>query len=60
MLNLFRSLGVAFSILGELVAFFVRSKRWWLTPVVVVLVLLGLILVFASSTGLGPFIYSLF
>lgn len=44
----------------ELVAFLRHQKQWWLIPMVVVLVGFGLFLVFASASGVGPFIYSLF
>jgi hypothetical protein len=33
---------------------------WWLIPMVSVLLLFGLLLIFASASGVGPFIYSLF
>jgi hypothetical protein len=39
--------------------FLIREKRWWLTPIVIVLLLLGLLLWFSSS-ALSPFIYTLF
>ena len=35
-------------------------KKWWLTPVVLFLLLLSLILVFAQGSALAPFIYSIF
>jgi Family of unknown function (DUF5989) len=39
---------------------FVKEKqKWWLMPFVVLFLLLGL-LIFLSSTGLAPFIYTLF
>ena len=44
----------------ELLAFFWRSKSWWLTPVVLALVLLGALVVFTESSALAPFIYTLF
>ena len=44
----------------ELLAFFWRSKSWWLTPVVLALVLLGALVVFTESSALAPFIYALF
>lgn len=50
------NLGVA----GELLAFLWGRKLWWLIPMVVVLLLFGLLLVFASASGIGPFIYTLF
>jgi hypothetical protein len=39
--------------------FLKHNKKWWLLPIVVVIVLLG-VLVFLSSTGAAPFIYTLF
>ena len=39
--------------------FLIREKRWWLTPILVILLLLGLLMWF-SSTAVAPFIYTLF
>ena len=47
-------------IIGELMGFLWRQKLWWLMPVVVVLLLFGVLLLFAQSTPLAPFIYTLF
>lgn len=44
----------------ELWAFLSSNKKWWLFPVVVVLVGIGALLVFAGSSALAPFIYTLF
>jgi len=44
----------------ELLAFFWRSKIWWLTPVVLALVLLSAFVVLMESSALAPFIYTLF
>ena len=46
-------------VLGELVAFLRDNKRWWLTPIVVVLLLVGALLVL-GGTPAAPFIYTLF
>ena len=35
-------------------------KKWWLLPVMVVLVLIGFLLVFAQGSALAPFIYTVF
>jgi uncharacterized membrane protein YqiK len=35
-------------------------KLWWLMPMIVLLVLFGLLLIFAQATGIAPFIYTLF
>ena len=47
-------------ILGEFLQFLRQEKKYWLAPIVVVLVLFGLLLVFAQSSAVAPFIYSLF
>jgi len=47
-------------IVGELLQFLIERKRWWLVPMVVALVLLGVLLVFAQSSAIAPFIYSIF
>lgn len=44
----------------ELLKFLWEAKLWFLIPLVVVLLLFGLLLVFAQSTGVAPFIYTLF
>lgn len=35
-------------------------RKWWLFPVVVVLVLVGAVLVLAPASPLAPYIYALF
>jgi drug/metabolite transporter superfamily protein YnfA len=47
-------------IVGEFLQFLKQEKKYWLAPIVVVLVLFGLLLVFAQSSAVAPFIYSLF
>ena len=55
-----QSFGANAGVVGELFTLLWKMKMWWLIPMVTVLLVCGLLLVFASSTGLGPFIYSLF
>jgi hypothetical protein len=47
------------SVSAELVDFLRNSKKWWLTPIVLFLVIMG-VLVFLSGTAAAPFIYTLF
>ncbi len=35
-------------------------KKWWLLPIIVVMVLIGVLLVFAQGSVLAPFIYTIF
>lgn len=46
-------------LLGEFWGFLKDNKKWWLTPILVALALIGL-LVIASSSVVAPFIYTLF
>ncbi len=43
----------------ELWHFLHQTKKWWLFPVLMTLLLLGM-LMWMSSTAAGPFIYTLF
>jgi len=47
-------------ILKEFWQFLRVRKKWWLAPIVILLVLFGLLIVFAQSSVLAPFIYTLF
>jgi hypothetical protein len=47
-------------VLSELWQFLRQEKKYWLVPVVVVFVLFGLLMVFAQSSAVAPFIYTLF
>ena len=44
----------------EIWAFMKVRKKWWLLPTIIVLVFVGSLLIFAQSSALAPFIYSLF
>ncbi len=48
------------SIFAELWAFMRTRKKWWLGPIIVVLVFLSLVIVLTEGSALAPFIYSLF
>jgi len=44
---------------AELWVFMLHNKKWWLTPIILVLVLVGVLAVL-GGTGVAPFIYTLF
>lgn len=56
----FRSMSSNLGVVGELLTFLWARKLWWLIPMITVLLLFGLLLIFASASGLAPFIYTLF
>jgi len=45
--------------LSELWQFITQNKKWWLTPIVIILVAFGL-LIALGGTAAAPFIYTLF
>jgi hypothetical protein len=51
---------MAKGLIGELWAFLRVRKKWWLLPILVVLLLMGALLVFAQGSALAPFIYTIF
>jgi hypothetical protein len=46
--------------LGELWAFMKERKKFWLLPIVMVLLLFGSLLVLTQGSVVAPFIYTLF
>lgn len=44
----------------ELFQFLWQQRLWWLLPIVSVLVVVGLLLVFAQGSAVAPFVYTLF
>jgi hypothetical protein len=46
--------------LKEFMLFMRERKKYWLAPILIVLVLVGLLLVFAQGSVVAPFIYTLF
>ncbi|WP_291982163.1 DUF5989 family protein [Luteitalea sp.] len=48
------------SLMGELWGFMRERKKWWLLPVIIVMVVVGTLLVFAQGSVLAPFIYTVF
>ncbi len=47
------------SLLGETWDFLKIRKAWWLTPIIIMLVIGGILIVFGQSSSISPFIYAL-
>ena len=47
------------TLVGEFGAYLKENKKWWLVPILVVFLLLGLLIVL-GGTSAAPFIYTLF
>jgi len=59
-MGMLQTTGQRFGIAGELFSFFWSNKRWWMVPILITLFLFGVLLVFAQSSAIAPFIYTLF
>jgi len=48
------------SFLKEFIEYLSVSKKWWLLPIIFMLLLFGGIIVFSQGTAVAPFIYTIF
>jgi hypothetical protein len=48
------------SLVNELPAYMSARKKWWLFPIITVLVVVGGLLVLAQGSAIAPFIYTVF
>jgi hypothetical protein len=46
--------------LKDLFQFLRERKKFWLVPVIAILLIIGLVIVFGGASALAPFIYTLF
>lgn len=44
----------------DMLQFFMQRKKFWLLPLVLVLLLFGVLVVMTSGSAIAPFIYSVF
>jgi uncharacterized membrane protein len=59
-MHFLRGLCVRFSIVSELLRFFWERKLWWMMPMLILLLIFGFLIIFAQSSAIAPFIYTLF
>ena len=60
MKKFFQEMSTNMGTAGSVLTYLWKRKRWWLIPLVTALLLFGLLLVFATASGVAPFIYTLF
>lgn len=48
------------SIVAEFWEFLKHRKKWWLTPIIIFLVLFGTLIVLTEGSAIAPFIYTIF
>lgn len=47
-------------IIKEFLGFLVQNKKWWLIPLILILLVLSFLILFSEGSALAPFIYTLF
>jgi hypothetical protein len=47
-------------ILSEFYQFMKERKKWWLGPIVIMLLMLGLLIILTQGSAVAPFVYALF
>jgi hypothetical protein len=60
MRKFFQSMLTNMGVVGEVLALLWKRRLWWLIPMVAALLVFGLLLIFATSSGVAPFIYTIF
>jgi len=48
------------TLLKEFWSFMRMQKKWWLAPLILILVLMGMLIILTEGSALAPFIYALF
>jgi len=49
-----------FALANDVWLFLRQNKKYWLLPIIIAFILMGALLIFAQSSALAPFIYSVF
>lgn len=57
---MFRGITLKLGIAKDLLGFLWKERLWWMIPLVTILLLLGLLMIFAQGSALAPFMYALF
>ena len=47
-------------LLKDFTGFLGKRKKYWLAPIIIVMLLLGMLIVLASGSAIAPFIYTIF
>ncbi len=48
------------SFIKEIMAYMSARKKWWLMPILVILIAFGALLMLAQGSAIAPFIYTVF
>lgn len=58
--NAARQISTRSSIVKELFQFMWEAKLWWMIPFVALLLIVGVLILFAHSSPIAPFLYTIF
>jgi len=47
-------------LIKDFAGFMAKRKKYWLAPIIIVMLLLGMLIVLASGSAIAPFIYTIF
>ena len=47
-------------VIKELLQYLIQNKKYWLIPIVLILVLFGALIVLTQGSAISPFIYTIF
>ena len=47
-------------LIKDFAGFLGKRKKYWLAPIIIVMLLLGMLIVLASGSAIAPFIYTIF
>ncbi len=59
-MQLMKDISSRLGIAGELLRFFWQHKWWWMTPLILGLVVMAALVIIAQSSAVFPMIYTLF
>jgi hypothetical protein len=59
-MKFFKKLKSRLGIVGEFLDFLWEMKLWWMVPIFLFLLLVGVLLILGQSSPLAPFVYTLF
>lgn len=48
------------NIISDFYKYIKEKKKYWLIPIIIMLILVGVLIVFGQSSALSPFVYALF
>ncbi len=46
--------------LKDLIMFMKERKKWWLIPIIISMILIGLLVALSESSAVAPFVYPMF